>query len=195
MGKDDIHDRYKQDRDTGSDVKSFFKALVSGSTASGLGRRVYDSADRGSGRLGEQLQHQSGAQVESGRVYVSQHNSLQSGAQSLKASADEYQYQAKPAPPTAPTATSPADVQRYLGTNQEFNPDYAAAVLDNFVRASLETGVDESEIAAQIDDLERRVSADAAEHAANRQLPQYAQIGVFRHIRDTYRLGAPPAYR
>lgn len=68
------------------------------------------------------------------------------------------QYQAKPAPPTAPTATSPTDVQRYLGPNQEFNPDYAAAVLSNFVRASLETGVDGVEVAAQLDDLERRVS-------------------------------------
>jgi hypothetical protein len=49
-------------------------------------------------------------------------------------------------------------VQRYLGPNQEFNPDYAAAVLSNFVRASLETGVDGVEVAAQLDDLERRVS-------------------------------------
>lgn len=68
------------------------------------------------------------------------------------------QYQAKPAPPTAPTATSPAEVQRYLGSNQEFNPDYAVAVLNNFVRASLETGVEGAEVATQLDDLERRVS-------------------------------------
>lgn len=71
MGKDSIHDRYKEDHESGADVKSFFKALVSGSTASGMGHRVYNSADRGSGQMGQQLRDQSGAQVESGRVYVS----------------------------------------------------------------------------------------------------------------------------
>lgn len=73
-------------------------------------------------------------------------------------SADGPQYQAKPAPPNAPTATSPAEVQRYLGSNQEFNADYAAAILSNFVRSSLETGVTDTEVATQLDDLERRVS-------------------------------------
>lgn len=71
MGKDSIHDRYKEDRESGADVKSFFKALVSGSTASGMGHRVYNSADRGSGQMGQHIRDESGAQVESGRVYVS----------------------------------------------------------------------------------------------------------------------------
>lgn len=71
MGKDSIHDRYKEDRESGASVKSFFKALASGSTASGMGHRVYNSADRGSGQMGQQIRDQSGAQIESGRVYVS----------------------------------------------------------------------------------------------------------------------------
>lgn len=76
------------------------------------------------------------------------------------------QYQAKPAPPAAPTVTSPSEVQRYLGPNQEFNPDYAAAVLSNFVRASLETGVGDAEVASQLDDLERRVRDTRVAHAS-----------------------------
>lgn len=164
MGKDSIHDRYKEDRESGADVKSFFKALVSGSTASGMGHRVYDSADRGSGHMGQKIHDQSGAQVESGRVYVSEDYDCSGAvilAGTLLVRKLTEQYQAKPAPPTAPTATSPADVQRYLGPNQEFNPDYAAAVLGNFVRASLESGVESAEVAMQLDDLERRVRSES----------------------------------
>lgn len=43
-----IHDRFNDDRRSHSSPKDFFRALGHSSKASGLGRRVYEQADKGS---------------------------------------------------------------------------------------------------------------------------------------------------
>ncbi|KAL1406511.1 hypothetical protein Q8F55_008215 [Vanrija albida] len=157
-----IHDRFKEDRKSGS-VGSFFKALASGTTASGLGRRVYDAAEKGSG---------------------TEHRQTQQAWQAAAAQQGHGGTGAKPAPPQLPTINNASDVERALAPNQQhFDPNYASAVLQAFVRQQLETGADEKSVEGELDELERR-------------LPDYAHVGVFRHVRDTYRLGSglPPAF-
>lgn len=71
-----IHDRFKDDRKGGS-VGGFFKALASGTTASGLGRRVYDAAESGSGTEHRQTQQAwQAAQAQQGHGGVSRRGDM-----------------------------------------------------------------------------------------------------------------------
>jgi hypothetical protein len=68
------------------------------------------------------------------------------------------QYDAKPAPPQLPTISNSSDVERALGSQQQFDPGYAVAVLQAFVIGQMELGRSEAEITPDMDDLQRRVS-------------------------------------
>lgn len=68
MGGPSIHDRFKDDRDSKVSAREFFHALGHSTKASGMGRRVYEQADKGTynqeykeqgtfvGQLGERRQ-------------------------------------------------------------------------------------------------------------------------------------------
>lgn len=45
-----------------------------------------------------------------------------------------------------------------LGPNQQTDANYAAAVLESFVRSQLETGRSEAEVSVDLNELEKRVS-------------------------------------
>lgn len=44
-----------------------------------------------------------------------------------------------------------------LGPNQQFDPHYAAAVLDAFVRGQLEMGSREADVTSELNDIEASV--------------------------------------
>ena len=161
-----LQDRYGDKDEDKTSFKDFFKALGSSTKASGMGHRVYNAADKGSKSRwdGEERPDNSPFQHQLG---------------------ERRQYDAKPAPPQVPAnINSPADVQRALGSQQAFDPYYADAVLTSYVRNQLMMSRDEREVAAELDDLERR-------------LPNYAQAGVFHNVRESFKLAGhpPPAYR
>lgn len=57
-----------------------------------------------------------------------------------------------------PNISNQSDVERALGTNQQFDPGYAAAVIQSFVLGQMELGRSEKDILPELDDLQRRVS-------------------------------------
>ncbi|RSH85884.1 uncharacterized protein EHS24_004069 [Apiotrichum porosum] len=156
-----IHDRFKDDRDSKVSAREFFHALGHSTKASGMGRRVYEQADKGT--YNQEYKEQG--------TFVGQLG-------------ERRQYEARPAPPTLPSINSPSDVLNALGPNQQTDANYAAAVLESFVRSQLETGRSEAEVSVDLNELEKRQYSSVSG----------PQSDVFTYIRQTFRLEAPPAY-